>query len=84
MTSLQGRSKLSYEELEAIEKEEFRTGPLSILTDAVKDNTQVLINLRSNRKLLARVKAFDRHSNMVLEEVSRSVIICLCLIFILQ
>lgn len=27
---------------------------------------QVLINLRNNRKLLARVKAFDRHCNMVL------------------
>ena len=29
----------------------------------------MLINLRNNRKLLARVKAFDRHSNMVLENV---------------
>lgn len=26
---------------------------------------QVLINCRNNRKILARVKAFDRHSNMV-------------------
>ena len=30
---------------------------------------QVLINCRNNRKLLARVKAFDRHFNMVLENV---------------
>ncbi|CAK8996218.1 unnamed protein product [Durusdinium trenchii] len=30
---------------------------------------QVLINCRNNRKILARVKAFDRHSNMVLENV---------------
>ena len=30
---------------------------------------QVLINCRNNRKLLARVKAFDRHCNMVLENV---------------
>ncbi|CAK9059051.1 Small nuclear ribonucleoprotein Sm D2 (Sm-D2) (Complexed with cdc5 protein 9) (snRNP core protein D2) [Durusdinium trenchii] len=29
----------------------------------------VLINCRNNRKILARVKAFDRHSNMVLENV---------------
>jgi small nuclear ribonucleoprotein D2 len=29
----------------------------------------VLISLRNNRKLLARVKAFDRHCNMVLENV---------------
>jgi small nuclear ribonucleoprotein (snRNP)-like protein len=29
----------------------------------------VLISCRNNRKLLARVKAFDRHCNMVLENV---------------
>ena len=31
--------------------------------------SQVLINCRNNRKLLARVKAFDRHCNMILENV---------------
>ena len=36
---------------------------------SVKNNTQVLINCRNNHKLLARVKAFDRHCNMVLENV---------------
>lgn len=30
---------------------------------------QVLINCRNNRKLLGRVRAFDRHCNMVLENV---------------
>ena len=30
---------------------------------------QVLINCRNNKKLLGRVKAFDRHCNMVLEGV---------------
>ena len=30
---------------------------------------QVLINCRNNRKLLGRVKAFDRHCNMILENV---------------
>ena len=29
----------------------------------------MLINLRNNHKLLGRVKAFDRHCNMVLEDV---------------
>ena len=29
----------------------------------------MLINCRNNHKLLARVKAFDRHCNMVLENV---------------
>lgn len=32
-------------------------------------DSQILINCRNNRKLLARVKAFDRHFNMVLESV---------------
>ena len=32
-------------------------------------HSQVLIACRNNRKLLGRVKAFDRHCNMVLEQV---------------
>jgi len=51
------------------EEEEFSTGPLSVLTQSVKSNTQILINCRNNKKLLGRVKAFDRHCNMVLENV---------------
>jgi small nuclear ribonucleoprotein D2 len=46
------------------EEEEFSTGPLSVLMQSVKNNSQVLINVRNNHKLLARVKAFDRHCNM--------------------
>merc|ERR1712058_14888 len=57
------------EERDAKEQEEFSTGPLRVLTDSVKNNTQVLINCRNNKKLLGRVKAFDRHCNMVLEGV---------------
>lgn len=30
---------------------------------------KVLINCRNNKKLLGRVRAFDRHCNMVLENV---------------
>eukprot|EP00656_Telonema_subtile_P047628 TRINITY_DN548_c0_g1_i15.p1 TRINITY_DN548_c0_g1~~TRINITY_DN548_c0_g1_i15.p1 ORF type:complete len:133 (+),score=33.00 TRINITY_DN548_c0_g1_i15:129-527(+) len=51
------------------EEEEFRTGPLSVLTEAMRANSQVLINVRNNKKLLGRIKAFDRHCNMVLENV---------------
>uniref|UniRef100_A0AAY4AB73 Small nuclear ribonucleoprotein Sm D2 n=1 Tax=Denticeps clupeoides TaxID=299321 RepID=A0AAY4AB73_9TELE len=57
------------EELQKREEEEFNTGPLSVLTQSVKNNTQVLVNCRNNKKLLGRVKAFDRHCNMVLENV---------------
>lgn len=60
---------MSIDDLEKKEEELFRTGPLSVLTTSVKTNSQVLINCRNNRKLLARVKAFDRHCNMVLENV---------------
>jgi len=51
------------------EEDDFSTGPLSVLTQSVKANTQILINCRNNKKLLGRVKAFDRHCNMVLENV---------------
>lgn len=64
------KQEMTPEELKQREEEEFRTGPLSLLTDAVKNNTQVLIACRNNRKLLARVKAFDRHCNMVLHDVT--------------
>merc|ERR1712079_863554 len=60
------KSEMTPEELERREEEEFDTGPLSVLTQSVKNNTQVLINCRNNRRLLGRVKAFDRHCNMVL------------------
>jgi small nuclear ribonucleoprotein D2 len=53
----------------ALEQHEFTSGPLSILQTAVRNANQVLISCRNNRKLLARVKAFDRHCNMVLENV---------------
>jgi small nuclear ribonucleoprotein D2 len=52
-----------------VEEYEFRVGPLSLLQVAVRNHTQILIHTRNNRKLLARVKAFDRHMNMVLENV---------------
>ncbi|CAG5127498.1 unnamed protein product, partial [Candidula unifasciata] len=53
------KSEMTPEELSQHEQEGFNTGPLSVLTQSVKNNTQ----------LLARVKAFDRHCNMVLENV---------------
>ncbi|XP_006882794.1 PREDICTED: small nuclear ribonucleoprotein Sm D2-like [Elephantulus edwardii] len=61
-------SEMTREELQKREEEEFNKGPLSVLTQSVKNSTQVLINCR-NKKILGRVKAFDRHCNMVLEKV---------------
>ena len=57
------------EDKEGGAEEEFATGPLSLLLHSMRTNSQVLINVRNNHKLLARVKAFDRHCNMVLENV---------------
>ena len=45
-------------------EEDFNTGPLSLLKTACQENRQVMINCRHNRKLLGRVKSFDRHCNM--------------------
>lgn len=56
-------------EVQQLEEYEFAVGPMSILQTAVRNHSQVLINCRNNRKLLARIKAFDRHCNMVLENV---------------
>ncbi|QRW19417.1 small nuclear ribonucleoprotein Sm D2 [Rhizoctonia solani] len=56
-------------EIRQLEEHEISQGPLSVLQQSVRNHTQVLISLRNNKKLLARVKAFDRHSNMVLENV---------------
>ena len=60
---------MNQEELRQLEEQEFTSGPLSVLYLAVKNGNQILINTRNNKKLLARVKAFDRHFNMVLENV---------------
>ncbi|KAF3385008.1 Small nuclear ribonucleoprotein Sm D2 [Penicillium rolfsii] len=63
--------RASYREYEValVEEHELTAGPLSLLQTATRTHTQVLISCRNNRKLLARVKAFDRHCNMVLENV---------------
>lgn len=64
-----GRRKVFRTMEETENKDAASTGPLSVLYQSVQNNTQVLINVRNNRKLLGRVKAFDRHCNMVLEDV---------------
>ncbi|BGO99011.1 mRNA splicing protein [Rhodotorula toruloides] len=56
-------------QIRALEEHEISQGPLSVLQTAVRSGSQVLVALRNNRKLLGKVKAFDRHSNMVLENV---------------
>jgi small nuclear ribonucleoprotein D2 len=63
------RSELDESQIRELEEYEISQGPLSVLQQAVRNQSQILISLRNNKKLLARVKAFDRHCNMVLENV---------------
>ncbi|KAJ5098578.1 small nuclear ribonucleoprotein Sm D2 [Penicillium argentinense] len=51
------------------EEYELTMGPMSLLATACSNGSQVLISCRNNRKLLARIRAFDRHFNMILENV---------------
>ena len=44
-------------------------GPLSMLWESMMQGTQVLIALRNGKKLLGRVRAYDRHMNMLLSDV---------------
>lgn len=43
---------------------DLKSGPFGLLYNAVRSNTQILVNVRNNHKLLARVKAYDRHMNL--------------------
>jgi small nuclear ribonucleoprotein D2 len=55
--------------VESPSPDKFDVGPLSLLTNVIRDNAQVIVSCRNNRKLLGRVRAFDRHCNLVMESV---------------
>lgn len=42
---------------------------MSLINNAMVNREPVIISLRNNHKLIARVKAFDKHCNMILENV---------------
>lgn len=42
---------------------------MSVLQTSMNNETPVMVYCRNNHKLLAKVKAFDRHCNMILEDV---------------
>ena len=45
MAATKSRAEMTPEELTRLEEEEFNTGPLSILTESVRNNTQVIDNI---------------------------------------
>ena len=53
-------------EQEAREQEELSTGPFK---ESVSSGIRILVNCTNNMRLLGKLKAFDRHFNMVLVEV---------------
>lgn len=63
------KAELTKEELVQLEEFEFKHGPMSLINNSMVSKTPVIISLRNNHKIIARVKAFDRHCNMVLENV---------------
>lgn len=63
------RSELTEVELQQLEEFEFKYGPMSLIQSSLDNGTPVMIYCRNNHKLLAKVKAFDRHCNLILEDV---------------
>ena len=60
--NMASKADMTPEEREAKEQEEFQTGPLKVLTDSVKNNTQVLINCRWNLEPYSCHEALMMHS----------------------
>ena len=49
---------------------ELAKGPFRLLNDAVNTKSEVVITCRDDRRLLAKVRLFDKHYNMLLTDVS--------------
>ena len=54
---------------ESSSRDNVDVGPLSLLSESVRDNSLVIVSCRNNRKLLGRVHAYDRHCNLIMESV---------------
>jgi small nuclear ribonucleoprotein D2 len=63
------RNEMTDDELRKHEQDEFAQGPMRLLTEATTIGAPILIHLRNDHRLVAKVRAFDRHCNMVLESV---------------
>ena len=59
--------------------DDLKSGPFSLLYEAVKHNIQILINVRNNHKYIARVKAYDRHMNLYVK--SYTVVVAMYFVF---
>lgn len=64
------KAEMTAGELDAHENDEFTRGPFSVLTNALERRSPLLVSLRNGHKLLGTVKAFDRHCNLVMTDVT--------------
>mmetsp|Transcript_23680 Transcript_23680/g.32326 ORF Transcript_23680/g.32326 Transcript_23680/m.32326 type:complete len:112 (+) Transcript_23680:56-391(+) len=60
---------LTREAADEAEREEFERGPLSVLDSSLKSGAQIFVYCRDNHKMLGRVRAFDRHMNLIMDNV---------------
>jgi small nuclear ribonucleoprotein D2 len=45
------------------------SSPFYSLSESIKNNRPIIIFLRNNRKLIGYLRAYDRHMNLILENV---------------
>ena len=48
---------------------EYKEGPLKLLTDSVMNQNKILIDVGSNRRIIANIIGFDSNFNMVLTNI---------------
>lgn len=54
------------------QEDNFEVGPYSMLLSCSRLGEQVIVSCRNNRKVIGRVKAFDRHLNLLLEDAAEN------------
>uniref|UniRef100_A0A0A9Y623 Small nuclear ribonucleoprotein Sm D2 n=1 Tax=Lygus hesperus TaxID=30085 RepID=A0A0A9Y623_LYGHE len=69
MFKTEGANSNSVSTTKALLRTSVTEGPFSVLHSAMKENIRVFIQCRFNKSLLASVVAFDKHFNLVLQDV---------------
>lgn len=47
----------------------FSRSPMSLISKIIQEKNLAIIFLRNNKKIIAKIKAFDKHFNLILESV---------------
>ena len=58
------------EKMEGLEN--YREGPLRLLTDSLMHSNKILIDIVGNKKLIGNIVGFDTHFNMILRNVKET------------